>query len=442
MFFIKNSIKNIYRYRSKYKSFGILYLIIILVFSICTNAFIQMSRITDNIIREYAGVMKFDTFPRGGTGKTELRLAKEDFFKFKGREYIDDIKIFKYVFHAGYLKENASQLKKELHLDGEIIRWGASLQPFIIYGYNMSLLHLEKDKFKLEKGRMFEKDDEIVIYKNRLYQEFGKGWNDLDLGDKVVLKNDDGIYKEFTVVGITEQDPDDTKDTYRYMIYTTLESAEYFDSIASEGENVIQVSSNPKSTDDFISLGYEALIYLESPDHFIPLRNELSSEGVRIKSFFSDANALLNLTNAMQTWSVIFMVIAGAVILCVTIISTNILLNTRKYEMAVLCSTGMKKGRLIISCLIENLTFIWGITVVSLIAATFISPIFTGGVLDEMKSLLSAEMFESITNSAYLQLQNTVIIFGATTIVVALSLIVTCINIIRFEPLKIFNKQY
>lgn len=447
MFFIKNSVKNIYRYRSKYKLFGILYLVIILVFSICVNTFIQMGKITDNVVREYASVLKFDTYPRSISEQQKTRISKDEFLEYKNREYIDDIKIYRYIFSAADLKEDTPELKKDLHIDGEVISWGrAPKQPFVVYGYNMSLLYLDADSFKLEKGRMFEKDDEVVIYKNRLYQELGKGWNDLDIDDKIVLKNNDGIYKEFTVVGIKEQDPNDTEDVYQHIVYTTLESAEYFDSIALETIKAYPktYTYTPTSVNDYFILGYEALIYIDSPSYFSPLRNELLAEGVRIESFFPDANALISLTTSMRTWSVIFMVLAGLVIICVAIISTNILLNTRKYEMAVLRSVGMKKSRLIINYLIENLTFIWSITIVSLIAAQFITPLVTKNVFTGMKELISVEMFENLTQGLNIELmmQNIGIVFGGTTIVIMLSLILACINIIRFEPLKIFNKQY
>ena len=58
MFTIKNAIKNIRRYKSKYMLFGALYLVVILAASICVNIFVQMGRITDNILKEYAGIVR------------------------------------------------------------------------------------------------------------------------------------------------------------------------------------------------------------------------------------------------------------------------------------------------------------------------------------------------------------------------------------------------
>ena len=410
-----------------------------------------MGKITDNIMKEYASIVEFDTSVNSINEQKELRFTKDEFLKFKERKHIDDIKFFKYIFDLNYLKENVSEIKKELHISGKIIQWGIPVQTFIVYGYNTSLLYLETNEFKLEKGRMFEKNDEAVIYKNRLYPGLeNKYWNDLDLNDKIVIKNDDGIYKEFTVVGITEQDPTDTKNTYRYMIYTTLESAEYFDVIARETKTsyisfeIDMNNINIINSNDFINLGYKTLIYLDSPNNFIILRNELYNEGVRIHLFFPAADDLISLTETMRKWSIIFIGFAGFVSLCAKIIFTNILFNTRKYEIAVLRSIGMKKSRLLLNYLIENLAYIWSITFVSLIVAQFISPIFTSRIFKNMQDLVLAETFDTLTTGANLELvlQNTSIVFGWTTVIVILTLILTCINIIRFEPLKIFNKQY
>jgi ABC-type antimicrobial peptide transport system permease subunit len=121
-----------------------------------------------------------------------------------------------------------------------------------------------------------------------------------------------------------------------------------------------------------------------------------------------------------------------------------ILMNSRKYEIAVLRSVGMKKSRIIVNYLIENLAFIWGLTLIALIAAQFISRIFTGMIFRDIQDLVSPEIFKQLTRSANLELilQNTGLVFGGTAVVVILSLILACINIIRFEPLKIFNKRY
>ena len=271
----------------------------------------------------------------------------------------------------------------------------------------------------------------------------------LDLGDKIVIQNDDGIYKEFVITGILEQNPDDVENTNRQMIYTTFEGAEYFDGIADISD--VNVTITPSDgfavrmeRSNLVRMGYDGLIYVDSPDNYWILRSNMYDAGVWIEPLFPNFRALTDLTQNMQVWSIIFVAIAGLIIISVTIISTIILLNSRKYEIAVLRSAGMKKSRLVLNYLIEKLAFIWGIAAVSLIIAPFMAKPFTISVFEGIKEFVSVEFFESLTQGINLDLllKNIGIIFAGTTLVVMLSLVLACINIIRFEPLKIFNKQY
>ena len=191
-------------------------------------------------------------------------------------------------------------------------------------------------------------------------------------------------------------------------------------------------------------MDYEVVAFINSYENFPEYLNEMESMGIQLLPFFPDFRALTTLTNNMYYLALIFMVLAGFIIVCITIISTIILLNSRKYEIAVLRSTGTKKSRLIMGYLIENLAFIWGISMVSLITAQFLTPIFTANVFAGISELVSPDFFERLTQgkSVMMFMPNAGIVFGGTTAVVMLSLVMACINIVRFEPLKIFNKQY
>jgi len=417
-----------------------------------------MEKVTDNILKEYANVIKFDGKISRDSDNIPLRFTKDELLTYKDIKYIKDIKIFRYNFATTYKKNFLKDFEKgddgltiEFNINGDVIPLGFPLRPVFIFGYNISLLNLAVNDIKLENGRMFETDNECVIVKNKLYPNIGKwneesgggieskDWNDLDLDDKIIIKDDDGFYNYFIVVGIIEQNFYDDITTNRCMIYTTLESAEYFDAIASEEDMNFEINNYEK-----IKMGYEGLIYLDDPDNYYVLRAEMFNRGIWIEPLFPNFHALTNLTNSMQAWSIIFMIFATFIIICITIISTIILLNNRKYEIAILRSVGMKKSRLIINYLIENLTFIWGVTFISLITEQFITGIFTKDVSAVMQNLVSPKMFEQLTQGVNFEtlLLNIGLVFGGTTAVVMLSLILACINIIRFEPLKIFNKQY
>jgi hypothetical protein len=430
--------------------------------SICVNIFIQMEQVTENILNEYANIARI-------TGRTSdnadvlsvLRPTKNEFLEYINIEHVKDIKFFRYNFATTFIKENISELTSELHIDGEIIPLFV-FRPVFILGYNMSLLHLEENGFVLESGRIFENNGEAVIAKNRIdttifgkWDEYSeewietKGWNDLNLGNKIIIQNNAGIYKEFIITGILEQNPNDVERTNRWMIYTTLESAEYFDNFADLSDMNLTITPSSgfvtqMENNNLIRMGYDGLIYVDHPDNYWNLRTNMYAAGIWIEPLFPNFRIITDLTHNMQIWSIIFITIIGLIIIFVTIIATLILFNTRKYEIAVLRSVGMKKSRLIINYLIEKLTLIWFISIVSLISAQFITRIFTIEVFESIKEFVSVEFFESLTHGLKFELllQNIGLVFVGTTAVVILSLVLACINIIRFEPLKIFNKQY
>jgi ABC-type transport system, involved in lipoprotein release, permease component len=428
MFIVKNAVKNIYRYKSKYIMFAVLYFVLILAASVCVNIYINMDKVTNNILREYAGVAKLNMVAFDMYDLPD-RLMKNQYSELKNIDTIADIKFLKYNFNTDFIKEGVSKI--------EVIVNSLSYESVFILGYNTSLLYLLPDEFNLESGRMFENGDECVISNN--YQS--------NIGDIITVKNNDGIFREFTVVGV--QNLDETTDTDCIIIYTTLESTEYFDDFAPIESSGIRGYSVNSEKIEFIKMGYEALVYLDNPEMFISLRNDfinIEKYGYlfTLDPLFTNFRPLLNVTQTMQSAATGFTLIAVMIILCVTIISTVIMLNNRKYEIAVLRSVGMKKSRLIISYLIENLAFLWAITVVTLILAQFIAPVFTNNVFESIKDLVSADIFNSLTaiGNFDIILQNIATVFIGTTAVVMLSLIFAYINIVRFEPLKIFGKQY
>ncbi len=186
-----------------------------------------MNKMTLNISREYVGVSKLSSFRfyEDGFEGVENRYTKEKYLELKNVENVYDIKFFKYNFCTEFIDDNVSKL--EITVDGKKI----NAETYVL-GYNLFFIYLILEEFDLESGRMFENNDECIISKNTFaVDEEAMKWNAVKLGDKITIKNDNGIYKEFLVVGIQKQDEEDTLNTNRRMIHTTLESAEYFDKI-------------------------------------------------------------------------------------------------------------------------------------------------------------------------------------------------------------------
>ena len=470
MFTIKNAVKNIYRYKSTYISFGVLYFILILAASVCVTIFVYTGQLTNNFFREYANIAILGT-----TSRTfdDPRLSKDEFLQLKYTEHFFDMQFFRYNFSTHWVQEDI-EITVEVRIDGDVrplvIDWDEWGREVFVLGYNMSLIHLAIEHFDIERGRMFENGSEAVIAKNSVSRwdtyiwdyssdtwiEY-RTWIDLDLGDKIVFRNEDRIIKEFTVVGILTEMPENDEDTNARIIYTTLESAEYFDAFAFDYFRNLRTApiglafpsqrnavfdSNPLK--GVISSGYDVFVYLYLPENFDDINQELAGMNMEIVPWFANFYIVRQLIWNMQGWSIIFMVLTGFIIIVVTIVITIILLNSRKYEIAVLRSVGMKKSRIMAGYLVEKLAFIWGIALVSLVAAQFIAPLFTARTFEGMRELMSPETFASVTSGGgvALILQNAGLVFGGATAVVALSLVIACINIVRFEPLKIFNNQY
>ena len=456
MFRIKNSILNIFRYRSKYVSYGILYLLLLSISSVCVSVYMQMSVATKAITREYAGVSALREYTID-IGNIPDRMSEVDYDALKEIKHIDDIKMLEYHFRTDFLRQDAAPLEILINSSDHIDA------PVFILGYNMSLMHLVSEEFLLASGRLFENENECVISKNPYADdEASREWNSLSLGDRVLDCNDDGMNKEYTITGILENAVDDDAHVNRRIIHTSLEGASCFDDIALVEDAGIMayglreispedITSEKKDVDpdNQIRMGYEVLVYLDDPEEFLNVqddfqKNQYNGHWISLEPMFADFRPLLNMTRVMATSASGFMLVAAVLLVFVTVITTVMLLGTRKYEIAVLRSMGMKKSELIISYLIENLVFIWGITIVSFIVAQFITPFFTANIFKGMQTMVSPDIYERIAgNFAWGDyIKNFMIVFGGSTAIVLISSVMSCINILRFEPLKIFNKRF
>ena len=458
MFTIINSFKNIFRYRNKYTLFGILFGVIITVSSICIGVFLRMSIATNTIIREYAGVATVNTALKDVTDIYNLpdRLSRKDYDILKTIEHIDDIEVHKYNFNSTFIKPDVSPL------DVKINSFDHIEAPIFIIGYNLSTAHLIPNEVVLQSGRMFENEYECIIAHNpKATDEDSIKWNNIVIGDTITIENNDGINKKFSVVGILEEFKNDTSNTNRRILYTSLGGAEYFDEFAPvEDTGIFGYNLTEFTIDDInsgadiidssiqIKMGYEILAYLDDPEDFFHVQTdlykvELSSYMFTLEPLFTDFKSLLNITRVMENNSLGFTIITTVLLFVITIISTITLLNTRKYEIAVLRSVGMSKNKLMISYLIELLLFIWGITLISFIIAQVILPSIITPIFNNIQPMVSNDIYTNIVGSPFSNVMyNFCVVLGGASSLVVLSLLLFCIYIMKFEPIKIFNKQY
>ena len=309
---------------------------------------------------------------------------------------------------------------------------------------------------------MFENEYECIIAHNpKATDEDSIKWNNIVIGDTITIENNDGINKKFSVVGILEEFKNDTSNTNRRILYTSLGGAEYFDEFAPvEDTGIFGYNLTEFTIDDInsgadiidssiqIKMGYEILAYLDDPEDFFHVQTdlykvELSSYMFTLEPLFTDFKSLLNITRVMENNSLGFTIITTVLLFVITIISTITLLNTRKYEIAVLRSVGMSKNKLMISYLIELLLFIWGITLISFIIAQVILPSIITPIFNNIQPMVSNDIYTNIVGSPFSNVMyNFCVVLGGASSLVVLSLLLFCIYIMKFEPIKIFNKQY
>lgn len=479
MFILKNSIKNIYRYKGKYMLIGIILFIIVFVASILIGIFNYSAQTTEALKMKYAGTVKVSK----GLDVNINDFTKSDYLLLNDCEYVEYVNFSSYIIssvsmgHTKYditeahkafyseeeyeaLKNQPPVVETELTIKGKSHKLTAlNINPVYIMGYEYNILPDDKkSRFVMESGRMYENENECVVAVNPMIPN--EEWNLLGVGDTIKISVHNGLVKEYTVTGILKSDDTITADSKTRALFTTFDGAEVFGSVLQTTDSQTpRVTKGPvnnpiepnmglsDSDDDFSEIieRYEVLVTLKSYDDYQNFQKYLIGlDGYYSFPLYENFTSLLSLLNQSYYWSILFIIIIVITLVFMTIFTTILNLNNRKYEIAVLRSVGMKKRRLILTYLIENLTFVWGITAVSVTAAQIIQPLFIDRVFDGVYNMLSPEILESLTKAAGLNLlfQNVSTVFSGMTVTIILSLVMICINIVRFQPLKIFNKQY
>ena len=479
MFTIKNAIKNIYRYKSKYIFFGVIFFVFINIASILIGIFVYTEKVIESLKTEYAGTVKISK--NENAIETMKSFEKNDFLELNNNKNVRDVNFINYIistFSMGLYKYDIDELNERFFSPEDLEKYKndtvnlvevelsisenkyklKNLYPNSVYimGYNFhDLDKVRKSRFIIEKGKMYENDNECVVaVNNKIIDE---EWNLLNIGDTIKISADTaGISKEYTVVGILKEDSNLNESVKTRVLFTTLDSAlEFKDAIdIEEGKfttnspvnNPIEPGMiNPLKPYEMPVEGYEVLVNLNSYEYYGDFQEYVRQQNdYNIFPVYENFQTILNILNESHAWSIIFIFIIFLLIIFITIIITLILLNNRKYEIAVLRSVGMKKNHLIISYLIEIFTFICGITALSFVSSQFITPIFKRNILTSIQDFISDGNLNSLTVGLNFNfsLYHIGIVFGGMTVIVMLSMIIACINIIRFEPLKIFNKRY
>jgi len=462
---LKNATANIYRYRTRYILFGVLYFILVLVASVSMVVFVRINQVTGNFFREYASVVRVSLTERTGPNTFERRgLTLDEYLALTQYDFFSDVSVagFNFDVAASY---NYAQMSVQLSTEvGQytiqeqyrfcpvFARYRYITPRVFVRGVNPHFIHLTNHNFDFEDGRMFANDFEAVIRRHAPDYRDYNGWDSLGVGDTILIQSDCDfqIYKEFTIVGILVSDYNDDRYINRKVVYTTMDTAlAFYPALYMTELFRLTIDSNFNRFDahsGFMS-GYDVFVHLSSPEDFQRLRNEMFRTSgdishLHIEPLVQNVNQMISLVSTTIHTTETFMVIFGFLIICIAIISTLLQLSGRKYDIAVLRSMGETKLRIIVSYALESLIFVWSICLLAVIPAYFIASPLANHTIEDMRQFMSAENFAAITQESNVLTSSIGYVLIGSLIVVTISSVIACINTVRFEPLKIFNKRY
>ena len=414
MFLLKNSTKNIIRNRGRYIPIAIL---LAIAFSACI-----VSLLIGNSCRDYINEVKkdfggkiqiiydFNALIQANPTKeitADIPISKEDYMRYGDSDYVEKM-LMTYTEYALFKEITPIQTSQRRGL-------------IEICGYENVMFLSQNPKFELLSGRMYEGENEVVI-SNTLSQSSG-----LKLGDILTVDDESfkGNTKTLTIVGVYDlekaADKSDNTDILTdnpNVIYTSLDTA-YL--LIYETDD-IRVRTLDR---------YNVVYYLKSADDNVAFATQVTDKGLTfgLKASFDELLywRIVEPLDSLAITSNIFVAITFLIALIIIIVMSVLTLRERKYEIGVLRSMGMSKGKLIYGLTTETAVIIIGTVVVGLlVGGLIISP-----VLLPTFSNISQNLSATLNITLAIQL-----ITGALFLSV-LSSLLTVKNIMRLSPMEI-----
>jgi len=435
-------------------SFAVMFFISICIASVSISLFFYMSQSIELLKKEYAGTVKLTMrWDYKNVNKDSILNAISSYEK---NQYVESIKLRKNIFSTAQTYNGPGNQNAEVRLtidNNETESLSGSSGHVYIMGYNFdALTREERNRFIIDKGRMYENDNECVIAVNSKlqYMEFQmeyEKWHSLNIGDTINIKTPQ-ITKDYTIVGILRESEFLTEWHDSLVLFTTVDSSlDFLTSVVVRdigGYPSLNVSHNlinnpiEQNNDENLGIeGHEILVTLNSYEYFDIFRELVYRNDHYAEPLYQDYYTIVDVLENTLVFSIISIIIIILFIIVVTIISTIIFINNRKYEIAVLRSVGMKKSRLVANYLVEYFVFMLGIAFISIIFAQPIFYIIADNVID-----IGIEIPIELGMKFASAIKAIPLITGGIVVVTALSLLFYCLRIVQFEPLKIFNKQY
>lgn len=391
---------------------------------------------------KYGGTLKMDIYPSGYNFKNAMNRIKDDSF-------------IKEIYYPG-VETSTPNLSNLLQLEyihnNEIIKEGESKTPVSYIGLDLDSLEYSGEEFDFIEGRIFENDNECVINRGSISQY---AWSFLDVGDKIILGGiDEDI--ELTICGIVNRENILGFETNGQLLYTTTENIVELatryqdpekicdpDAILAEPNNPFSIT-NINYINGREDYGYKCVVILKDYRLFVPFQQYLESINtfkqptLYANPFYDYDENILAVARSTDYMSMVFLTIIVFMIIVTTVTTSIMYLSNRKYEFAVLCSVGMNKPQIMGSYIFETLSFMF---FTSLAAIGIGQLIFLFGFSDMVKSAFEGWIDTSLPITNILLVNGAAVLAGMV-IIVAVTVLISMIYMLSFEPLKIFNKRY
>ena len=488
---LKFAIKNIYRYRSKYKIYGVIYFILLTAASVSIAIHVRGGQINNNLFREFGSTVRIsrNIIPPGGFSEEVMRCTREEWLSLRRLPQVRDVAFLAYYFIPSFIQHDInvavySNGRERMLFDNRPnpdTLFHLAEYYIVVRGSDPGLAHLCSRDWGMLTGRRPVNDNEAVI--NRVW-ELNCGddiWNSIEIGDEVLLRNHlvadvenhvfNGfrqrtaeeeferqtvdIYMRFIVVGILDESMIEPNPTFfpfhpdRRILDVNFRVAEAFEETKRlfESAPIWNRAGTFRSAGWYqyrVGFGYDAIIYLQSHEILNEFTDYMWYEWqMGVYPSFPYFDRIYGLIRNNQANALSILGLLGFLIVPMAILITVLLLNNRKYDIAVLRSIGMKKGTVIRMLMWEKLIFLWSMGVFTFIPALFIAQPFIRRTTAMMAEFLPPVLYDELSRVFHIRLaaENIGLVLAGATALVFISTIITCIHILRFEPLEIYNKQ-
>jgi len=459
MYIIKNALENIKRHRTKYLQFGFIYLLLVFAVSVAANISFFANEIIVNIRWDL-----YSTLTLNQSGDTlapdsffQTTLSREDWLMHLNSNYVYNVDFVSFAYQPSQMSEITPSIVWRDQFESDQIQWHTSdsrkliMQDILnwrqsgsIIGLSHSLLYKTGLELNIIEGRMFENEGEAIVFMDSSWELHDI--NFFSVGDRISFAQDN-FFKEFIIVGTIAIPSNFYGSTLGLVpkIFTTIESATYFD-IFPQYEINIPLASNPLSPVPAIHFrtGHDAIIQLIDPSYIDAFNQELNilTSGTR-NAHPRNVHLSIPVNNffvSIRAWTTTFSILIFFSTIAAMITTTVMLINSRKYEIAVLRMVGMSRTKIMLGFAVEIILFVLVLTISAYIIGTIVFFIFITPTLlaaNEIPIQLSPLRYSALNI-----IQSSLLIISSGVLIISgLAFFISVIRILSYEPLKIINKS-